>query len=84
MVWQDAGGIARRVEAALLVRLSSEESFPCKDNAACVLPILAEHLNLTLQKEDPQTWNAVTTVFKRAHPWAVGDVLLGGGRGCWW
>lgn len=71
---QDDGGISRRVEAALLAHLSSEESFPCKDKSARVLPMLADHLNLTLREEDPQTWSAVEAVFKRAHPWAVSHV----------
>ncbi|CAN0062116.1 unnamed protein product, partial [Laminaria digitata] len=68
---RDAGGINRRVEAALLAYLCSEESFPCKDKSGRVLPILADHLKLTLREEDPRTWSAVEAVFKRAHPWAV-------------
>ena len=81
---QDDGGISRRVEAALLAHLSSEESFPCKDKSARVLPMLADHLNLTLREEDPKTWSAVEAVFRRAHPWAVshGDVFFLVGAGC--
>ena len=62
------------MEAALLAHLSSEEAFPCKDKSARVLPILADHLKLTLREEDPQAWSAVEAVFKRAHRWAVGHV----------
>lgn len=36
-----------------------------------VLPLLAEHLQLTLGVEDPQAWETVSSLFKRAQPWAV-------------
>lgn len=69
---QDAGGTVRRAEAALLARMSSEFNFPRGENSAsAILPLLAEHLELDLVKDDPITWKAVEEVFERAHPWAV-------------
>lgn len=69
---QDAGGIVRRAEVALLDRISSEFNFPHGQNSAsAILPLLAEHMELDLVKDDPATWKAVKAVFERAHPWAV-------------
>lgn len=69
---QDAGGIVRRAEAALLAHISSEFDFPRGENSAsAILPLLAEHLELDLVKNDPKTWKAVEAVFERAYPWAV-------------
>ena len=73
---QDAGGLSRRAEAALLNRISSEYCFPHGEKtAAAILPLLAEHLELDLMKDDPKTWEAVKAVFERAHPWAVSHAI---------
>lgn len=68
---QDVGSIERRTEVALLNRLSEDFSFPCRDDPSLVLPVLTEHLKLTLSKENPRAWEAVSSFFKRAQPWAV-------------
>ncbi|CAM9905957.1 unnamed protein product [Pylaiella littoralis] len=69
---KDPGGIIRRAEAALLARISSDYSFPRGDNSAtAILPLLAEHLDLDLAKDDPIAREAIEAVFRRAHPWAV-------------
>lgn len=72
---QDAGGLVRREEAALLTCLTSELSFPCRASPGAVLPLLTEHLELTLPEEHPQAWSTVETLFRRAQPWAVGCLL---------
>lgn len=68
---QDAGNIERSTEAALLKRLSADFAFPCRDDPSLVLPLLTEHLQLTLSEENPQAWEAVSSFFKWAQPWAV-------------